>query len=117
MTTSWPVSPWRRAFREERCLPAAVFGPVECWALAWLISVRVGVISFNRMGAGLVGVGWKCEVVEGVGVLGWEKRVTQGGHGIQSARSVSTGLIRAARLDGKNAAASDASATIAAPDA
>src|ERR1035437_2625182 len=40
MTTVWPVSPWRRAFMEERCLPASVWGPVECWELARLISAR-----------------------------------------------------------------------------
>ena len=36
--------------------------------MAWLISVRVDVISFYRMGVWGGGVGWKCEVVEGVGV-------------------------------------------------
>jgi hypothetical protein len=25
--------PWRNAFSEERCLPASVRGPVECWEL------------------------------------------------------------------------------------
>jgi hypothetical protein len=43
MTTIWPVSPWRRALREDRCLPASVLGPVECCELARLISVRDGV--------------------------------------------------------------------------
>jgi hypothetical protein len=37
---TWPVSPWRRALSEERCLPAGVRGPVECWELARLISAR-----------------------------------------------------------------------------
>src|SRR5580658_3936900 len=46
MTMIWPVRPWRSAFREERCLPSEVLGPVECWELARLISVRVGVIVF-----------------------------------------------------------------------
>lgn len=36
-----PVKPWRRALREDRCLPAGVLGPVECWALDLLISARV----------------------------------------------------------------------------
>src|ERR1700733_10493106 len=40
MTTNWPVRPWRSAFRELRCLPAAVLGPVECCALALLVSLR-----------------------------------------------------------------------------
>src|SRR5580658_3411309 len=43
MTTIWPVRPWRRAFREERCLPSEVLGPVECCAFARLISVLFGV--------------------------------------------------------------------------
>ncbi len=34
----WPVSPWRRALSEERCLPASVLGPVECCAFALLIA-------------------------------------------------------------------------------
>src|SRR5260370_23500777 len=40
-TTVWPVSPWRRALREERCLPAWVRGPVEFWALARFVSARL----------------------------------------------------------------------------
>jgi hypothetical protein len=34
------TAPKRRALRQDRCLPASVLGPVECCALAWLISVR-----------------------------------------------------------------------------
>src|SRR5580658_1699902 len=44
MTTVWPVSPWRRAFREDCFLPSAVLGPVECCELARLISDRLGVV-------------------------------------------------------------------------
>src|SRR6266567_6708261 len=40
-TTVWPVSPWRRALREERCLPASVRGPVECLAFSRLVSARL----------------------------------------------------------------------------
>jgi hypothetical protein len=40
MTTICPVRPWRRAFRELRHLPVSVLGPVECRALARLVSVR-----------------------------------------------------------------------------
>ena len=36
----WPVNPWRRAFIEERCLPWAVRGPVDFWALARLMAAR-----------------------------------------------------------------------------
>jgi len=65
----WPVSPWRRAFNDERCLPASVLGPVECCALARLICE--GVISELRVAWGRMGEGgWKREVVEGVGVIG-----------------------------------------------
>jgi len=39
-TMVWPVNPCRRALREERCLPAAVRGPVDFWALARLIAAR-----------------------------------------------------------------------------
>ena len=46
---TWPVSPWRRALREERCLPAGVRGPVECCELARLISARG-----SGVGSGLV---------------------------------------------------------------
>jgi hypothetical protein len=46
---TWPVSPWRRAFREDRCLPAGVRGPVECWELARLVSAR-----WSEVGSGLV---------------------------------------------------------------
>jgi hypothetical protein len=35
------VRPWRIAFCDERCLPASVRGPVECWALERLISSRL----------------------------------------------------------------------------
>jgi hypothetical protein len=34
---TWPVSPCRSAFRDDRCLPASVLGPVECCAFALLI--------------------------------------------------------------------------------
>ena len=34
-----PVSPWRKALREERCLPASVRGPVEFRAFTRLVSV------------------------------------------------------------------------------
>src|SRR5216684_8355783 len=40
-TTVWPVSPWRRALREERCLPATVRGPVELLAFSRLVSARL----------------------------------------------------------------------------
>src|SRR5713101_2552354 len=33
--------PWRRALREERCLPATVRGPVECLAFSRLVSARL----------------------------------------------------------------------------
>src|SRR5713101_7809372 len=33
--------PWRRAFREQRCLPASVRGPVECLAFSRLVSARL----------------------------------------------------------------------------
>src|SRR6266849_3465966 len=33
-----PVRPWRRALSDDRCLPASVFGPVECCAFARLRS-------------------------------------------------------------------------------
>src|SRR5258708_18078678 len=36
----WPVSPWRRALREERCLPASVRGPVDFLAFSRLVSAR-----------------------------------------------------------------------------
>ena len=36
------VKPWRRALSEERCLPAWVRGPVECWELARLMAARFG---------------------------------------------------------------------------
>src|ERR1700733_8156212 len=41
------VSPWVRAFREERCLPASVRGPVERSALArlaWARGVGIGFV-------------------------------------------------------------------------
>src|SRR5260370_17835059 len=40
-TTVWPVSPWRRALREERCLPASVRGPVDFLAFSRLVSARL----------------------------------------------------------------------------
>src|SRR5437868_14634806 len=40
-TTVWPVSPWRRALREERCLPASVRGPVDFRAFSRLVSARL----------------------------------------------------------------------------
>jgi len=36
----WDVSPWLRAFWEERCFPAGVRGPVEWWAFSRLIVAR-----------------------------------------------------------------------------
>ncbi len=38
---TWPVSPWRSALSDERCLPAAVRGPVECAAFARFTSARL----------------------------------------------------------------------------
>ena len=49
----WPVGPWRKAFNDERCLPASVLGPVECCAFALLISV--GVISDWKVAWGRFG--------------------------------------------------------------
>src|SRR6266700_1757973 len=40
-TTVWPVSPWRRALREERCLPASVRGPVDLLAFSRLVAARL----------------------------------------------------------------------------
>src|SRR5690349_16491685 len=36
----WPVNPWRKALREERCLPASVRGPVDFWVFALLTAAR-----------------------------------------------------------------------------
>jgi hypothetical protein len=41
MTANWLVRPWRRAFREDFCLPSGVRGPVDFWAFKRLISSRV----------------------------------------------------------------------------
>src|SRR6202035_5265039 len=58
---------WRRAFRDDRCLPASVFGPVECCALALLICE--GVISgLGLHWGGRREGGRRREVVEGVRV-------------------------------------------------
>jgi hypothetical protein len=58
---TWPVSPWRRALREERCLPAGVRGPVECCELARLISARE-----SGVGSGLVPLFVVVELVIGL---------------------------------------------------
>jgi hypothetical protein len=48
------VPPQRKAFCEERCLPASVRGPVECWELARLVAARggTGVPILNTSGWG-----------------------------------------------------------------
>jgi len=43
MTMIWPVSPWRRALREDFRFPSTDLGPVEFWALARLMKARLGV--------------------------------------------------------------------------
>src|SRR5580658_5981292 len=75
MTTTWLVSPWRRALRAERCLPSGVMGPVEYCELRRLISARsscvvdIGIILGLRvMGDGELGVGSDVEVIDWVGV-------------------------------------------------
>jgi hypothetical protein len=40
MTGWWLVRPWRRAFKEDFCLPSVVRGPVDFWAFKRLISAR-----------------------------------------------------------------------------
>src|SRR5271165_4097140 len=47
MTTVWPVRPWRRALRLERCLPSGVRGPVGCMVNAFL---DIGVSNSNLAG-------------------------------------------------------------------
>src|ERR1700719_3739456 len=47
-TMVWPVRPWRKALREERCLPASVRGPVDFWALARLIEARSAARALGR---------------------------------------------------------------------
>ena len=47
------VRPWRKALRDERCLPAAVRGPVECWELARLMAARVSFgLAHNGLASG-----------------------------------------------------------------
>src|SRR5580704_17898747 len=77
MTTIWPVSPWRSAFREDCFLPASVLGPVECWAFSRLISALCGediclfpflvCLSHRREWGELR---WEREVIEKSGVVG-----------------------------------------------
>src|SRR5579884_317194 len=40
MRRTWRVTPWRRAFIRERCLPCDDLGPVERFAFSRLISAR-----------------------------------------------------------------------------
>ena len=63
-------------------MPSEVLGPVECCALARLISAlsisgadSVGIIRLKVAWGGIGGVGWKLEVIEGVGVMGEWKDV------------------------------------------
>ena len=50
MTTIWPVSPWRRALREDFCFPASVLGPVDFCAFSWLMAARAAVESSDMIG-------------------------------------------------------------------
>src|SRR5580693_7665917 len=74
MTTIWPVRPWRSAFKEERCLPSAVLGPVDSSALARLILILFGIdMPWYTSGGSGVGVGgsWKVLKRRELGVVGW----------------------------------------------
>jgi hypothetical protein len=51
------VRPWVRAFCEDRCLPAAVRGPVESIAFARLVRVRAAGVRGWGLGIG-VGIGF-----------------------------------------------------------
>ena len=37
---TWPVRAWRRAFRDDVCLPASVLGPVDLAAFSRLVWAR-----------------------------------------------------------------------------
>src|SRR3984885_14990112 len=95
MTTIWAVRPWRSAFREERCLPSAVLGPVDSSALARLISVLFGVdmpwytSGGSGVGGGGSGKGLKGRGLEGVGlgVIGRTSTLSNTGGGVRSLRS------------------------------
>jgi len=80
------VRPWVVAFKEERCLPAAVRGPVERSAFArlrvviggWLLAVGAG-IGFVIKASGAVLAWADGEFARWfVDVVGWEGKIEEG---------------------------------------
>lgn len=76
-----------RAFWEERCLPAAVRGPVDWSAFAWLARVRGLAIGGWGLGIGFVMLETSSSVVacgagdsagHAVDVVGWEREIDEG---------------------------------------